>query len=41
MSFMMCMFQIQEEDLGKEYGDKENTRVQSIVNFFDKLNKRN
>lgn len=40
MSFMMCMFQLQEDELGKEYGKKENTRLKSIVSLFDKLNKR-
>lgn len=40
MSFMMCMFQIQEEELGKEYGKKENKRVKAIVDLFDKLNNR-
>ncbi len=38
MSFMMIMFQLQEETIGQEYGKKENKRVEDIVNFFDKLN---
>lgn len=41
MSFMMCMFQLQEDELGKEYGNKHNDKVEKIVNFFSKINKRN
>ena len=41
MSFMMCMFQLQEDELGKEYGNEHNDKVKNIVNFFTKINKRN
>ncbi len=40
MAFMMCMFQLQEEEIGKEYGSKENNKVKAITDLFDKLNKR-
>lgn len=41
MSFMMCMFQTQEDDLGKEYTDNKNNKVQDVINLMDKFFKRN
>jgi hypothetical protein len=40
MSFMMCMFQIQEDELGKEYTEKHNTRVEDVIKVLDKFFKR-
>lgn len=41
MAFMMCMFQVQEESLGKEYNnDKLNENVTQFVDFFNKINNR-
>lgn len=40
MSFMMCMFQCQEEALGKEYGDnKGNEKIKNIMDFYNKMRK--
>lgn len=40
MSFMMVMFQLQEEDLGKKYGERtENPKVTQVINFLNKINK--
>jgi hypothetical protein len=39
MSFMMCMFQLQEDELGKEYGKKDNTRVKTMMKLFEKRTK--
>ena len=36
MSFMMCMFQLQEDSLGKEYGKKENSMKEKIISLFNK-----
>lgn len=41
MSFMMCMFQTQEDDLGKEYSTNENKNIKDILKIMDKLYKRN
>jgi hypothetical protein len=42
MSFMMCMFQLQEDDLGKEYTlNSENAIAQDILSMMHKLYKRN
>lgn len=40
MAFMMCMFQLQEDELGKEYVSDKNDKVDTLLNFFSKLNKR-
>jgi len=40
MSFMMCMFQIQEDELGKEYTEKNNNRVEDVIKVLDKFFKR-
>lgn len=40
MSFMMCMFQTQEDDLGKEYTDNKDGNVKDIISFMDKFFKR-
>lgn len=37
MAFMMCMFQTQEDELGKEYTDNKNDKVQDIINLMDKF----
>lgn len=40
MSFMMCMFQCQEEALGKKYGDnKGNEKIKNIMDFYNKMRK--
>lgn len=41
MAFMMCMFQLQEDDLGKEYSDNKSPIAQDILNMMSKLYKRN
>ena len=41
MAFMMCMFQVQEDELGKEYTEKHNTRVEDVIKVLDKFFKRN
>lgn len=38
---MMCMFQVQEEELGKEYTEKNNNRVEEVLKVLDKFFKRN
>src|SRR6187402_246276 len=40
MAFMMCMFQVQEDDLGKDYADSKNDKVEDIVKMMDKFFKR-
>src|SRR5699024_5840997 len=35
MAFMMCMFQLQEDDLGKEYSTNTNQKVESIMALMD------
>lgn len=40
MAFMMCMFQVQEDDLGKEYADKKNNKVEDVLKVLDKFFKR-
>ena len=40
MSFMMCMFQLQEDDLGKEYSEKANGNVRDLADMMKKLYKR-
>lgn len=41
MAFMMCMFQLQEDDLGKEYVDNKNQMAQDILGMMSKIYKRN
>lgn len=42
MAFMMCMFQTQEEELGKDYSkDKGNEKVKEIMNVLDNFYKVN
>jgi len=41
MSFMMCMFAVQEDDLGKEYSDNTNSRATEIIGMMDNFYKRN
>lgn len=41
MAFMMCMFQVQEDDLGKEYVDNVNHRATEIIGMMDNFYKRN
>ena len=41
MAFMQVMFQIQEEELGKEYTDKNENKITEIVKALDKFYKRN
>ena len=41
MSFMMCMFQLQEEELGKEYDDNKDKSFNDMINLLNKINKRN
>lgn len=40
MSFMMCMFQLQEDELGKEYGKEKNTKVKEIMDLMNKFRKK-
>lgn len=41
MSFMMIMFQLQEESLNKEYEqNKTETKIQSLIDFLDNKNSR-
>jgi len=40
MAFMMCMFQLQEDELGKEYGKEKNTKIKDIIAMMDKINKK-
>lgn len=40
MAFMMCMFQTQEDELGKEYSDNKNNKVQDVIDLMDKFFKR-
>ncbi len=39
MAFMMCMFQLQEDDIGKEYENNTNKRVESIMALMDNFYK--
>lgn len=41
MGLMMCMFQVQEEELGKEYSESKGSKAQEIVEALDRLFKRN
>jgi len=41
LAFMMCMFQLQEDELGKEYDSKTNGKVEDIMKILDKFYKRN
>lgn len=42
MAFMMCMFQVQEEDLSKEYNEKNiNPKIEGFINLFNNFYKRN
>lgn len=40
MAFMMCMFQLQEDSLGKEYAENKNLKAIDILNMMDKLFQR-
>jgi len=41
-SLFMCMFQVQEDALGKEYKEKdENKKIKDLVNMIDKMYKKN
>lgn len=40
MAFMMCMFQLQEDDLEKEYSTNTNQKVESIMALMDNFYKR-
>lgn len=40
MAFMMCMFQSQEDELGKEYVDNKNNKVQDVIDLMDKFFKK-
>lgn len=41
MAFMMCMFQVQEDELGKEYvSSKGNKAIESMMKMLDNFNKR-
>ena len=41
MAFMMAMFQVQEEDLGKEYSEKQTSRATEVAKAMDNFFKRN
>ena len=41
MAFMMCMFQVQEDELGKEYSEKQESRVKEVAKVLDNFFKRN
>lgn len=40
MAFMMCMFQTQEDELGKEYSDGKNHKVEDVLKVLDNFFKR-
>lgn len=40
MAFMMCMFQLQEDEIGKEYDTNTNKKMESIMNMMDKFYKK-
>lgn len=40
MAFMMCMFQVQEDELGKEYTSGKNNKVEGIIKVLDNFYKR-
>lgn len=40
MAFMMCMFQAQEEELGKQYNIEDNNRINDVINMMDLFLKR-
>ena len=37
MAFMMCMFQVQEDELGKDYAKDQNQKAKDIMDFMGKL----
>ena len=37
---MMCMFQVQEDELGKEYTSGKNNKVEGIIKVLDNFYKR-
>ena len=41
MAFMMCMFQVQEDELGKQYNEKHTSRVSEVTQMLDNFFKRN
>jgi hypothetical protein len=41
MSFMMCMFQTQEDDIGKDYANAQNGKAKEVMEFMNKMFKRN
>jgi hypothetical protein len=41
MAFMMCMFQTQEDELGKVHVDSTNNRVEDIIRLMDNFYKKN
>jgi hypothetical protein len=40
MGFMMCMFQLQEDEIGKEYVDNKNQKVEDIMKVMDQFFKK-
>lgn len=40
MAFMMCMFQVQEDDIGKEYVDNKNQKVDDIIRVMEQFYKK-
>lgn len=40
MAFMMCMFQTQEDELGKDYSQSKNGKVEELVKALDNFFKR-
>lgn len=40
MAFMMCMFQVQEDELGKEYEGKEDASLKDVIRVLDNFYKR-
>lgn len=40
MAYMMCMFQVQEDELGKEHDSKENNRIKDVMKMLDNFYKK-
>lgn len=41
MAFMMCMFQVQEDELGKEYSKESSSKLKDLMGALDNFYKRN
>lgn len=37
MAFMMCMFQCQEDELGKDYADTSNNKAKEVMEFMERM----